>query len=193
MNPFDLRNWKGFAEAGGDSGSPAIVDQIVIDSRRVDSPNALFVPLKGSNLDGHHFVRHAIERGARYALVKRDWEQNPNGIILLRVPDPLKAFQEIAGAYRQQLKAKVIAITGTHGKTMVKDLLQAMLSVEKSTAASPESFNSQVGVPLSLFTIRQEHDVALIEAAASQTQEMDALAAMIRPDHSILTHIGKNI
>jgi alanine racemase/UDP-N-acetylmuramoyl-tripeptide--D-alanyl-D-alanine ligase len=193
MDIFDLRLWPGFAEAGGDTTSPAYIDQVAIDSRRIDSSQALFVPLLGENFDGHQFVSHAADLGSRYALVQKDWIPSKllGNLILLRVKDPLEAFQSIAQTYRRQLKTQVIAIIGSYGKTMVKDLLQAMVAGTKSVAASPESFNSQIGAALSLFTIRQEHEVALIEAGISKQHEMDRLAAMIEPDAVIVTHIGK--
>ena len=193
MDAFDLRKWEGFSPAGGSSTKPALVDQIVIDSRRIDSENALFVALKGEREDGHHYVEQARQAGARFALVSKEW--NPGAsyprLQLLRVSEPLKSFQEIAKTYRLQLPAKIIGITGSFGKTMVKDLLQAFLATQHRTAASPESFNSQIGVPLSLLTLRKEHEFAVIEAAISHRNEMDNLAAMIQPDYTILTPIGK--
>lgn len=193
MDAFDLRLWKGFIEAGGDPSTPALTDQITIDSRRIDSQQALFVALQGLVHDGHKFVGQAFKAGARYALVKKEWIAPPSSekVIYLRVKDPLRAFQEIAHTYRMESSAQVVSITGSYGKTMVKDLLQAMVSTKKHIVASPESFNSQIGVPLSLLTIRKEHEIALIEAGISMKNEMDILAEMIAPDSSILTHIGK--
>lgn len=192
MDPFDLRLWNGFERAGGDLSQPAIIDQISIDSRRLVSQNALFVPLPGTMHDGHHFISHVDSFGARYSLVHNDWKQTqPLSIKLLRVDDPLKALQEIAKTYRQQFTCQVIAIIGSYGKTMVKDLLQAILKNECAVIASPESFNSQIGVPLSLLTIRKEHKIALIEAAFSKLGEIKILADIILPTSAILTHVGK--
>lgn len=193
MDLFDLRNWEGLAAAGGSLAEPVLVDQIVIDSRRISTGDTLFVALRGDKSDGHEYVRHAAQAGAKYALVSTDWQcsQGDPNLILLRVPDTLKAFQAIAKAYRFTLPSKIIGITGSFGKTMVKDLLYPLLSTQKTTAASPESFNSQIGVPLSLLTIRQHHEIAIIEAAISQKGEMDALADIIAPDYTILTPIGK--
>lgn len=193
MDSFDLRLWPGYAQAGGDLSIPAVIDQVSIDSRRVDSSRALFVALPGENHDGHNFVASAARNGARFALVNKDWipENIPPHLVLLRVNDPLQAFQVIAQTYRQQLKAKVVIIAGSYGKTMVKDLLQAMVSTIKSVGASPESFNSQIGAALSLFTLTKEHEVALIEAGISKRFEMDRLTSMISADHAIVTHIGK--
>lgn len=193
MEPFDLRLWKGFVEAGGNPSLPAVVEQVAIDSRRVDSKNALFVALPGNFHDGHKFVVHAAKAGAAYTLVKKGWTiSEPLGNLqLLYVDDPLRAFQEIAKAYRKQLPGKIIGITGSFGKTMVKDLLCAMLATGTNVVASPESFNSQIGVALSLLTVQKKHEIALIEAAISQKDEMEILADMINPDYAILTHIGK--
>jgi len=193
MDAFDLRLWNGFSEAGGHTTMPAITDQITIDSQRIDSPNALFIALKGKTQDGHKFIPQAILAGARYIIVRKDWSSNEPmpDVQILRVEDPLAALQQIAGTYRQQLPCHVIAITGSFGKTMVKDLLQNMLATSYSVVASPESFNSQIGVPLSLLTIRKEHEFALIEAGISQKEEMDILSKMIAADYEIITHIGK--
>lgn len=193
MEPFDLRLWPFLACAGGDASAPAIVDQIVIDSRRVDSPHAMFVALQGTQ-DGHQFVVHAAHAGCRFALVKKEWPAPadlPSHIQLLRVPDPLTAFQQIAGIYRHQLNISIISIVGSYGKTMVKDLLLQMLASEYEVAASPESFNSQIGVPLSLLTLKKRQSIAIIEAAFSKPGEMDALLPLIHPQHAILTHVGK--
>lgn len=193
MDAFDLRNWEGFAAAKGSLAEPVIVDQIAIDSRRIDSPHALFIALKGEREDGHQYVEHAARAGAKFAVVSEQW--NPSSampdLTLLRVPNPLQALQSIAKSYRLQLPIKIIGITGSFGKTMVKDFLHALLKTEKKAAASPESFNSQIGVPLSLLTLSQQHEVGIIEAAISHPNEMQALAEMIRPDYTILTPIGK--
>ncbi len=193
MDAFDLRIWNGFNQAGGSLSEPAIVDQMTIDSRRIASSHSLFIALKGENLDGHDYVCQAAHAGAKYAVVSEQWipPSDLNGLTLLRVKNPLKAFQELARTYRLQLPVKIIGITGSFGKTMVKDLLLTLLATEKKTAASPESFNSQIGVPLSLLTIRKEHEIAIIEAAISQKQEMETLADLIKPDYTILTPLGK--
>lgn len=193
MDAFDLRQWEGFQAAGGSLNEPAMIDQIVIDSRRIDSPHSLFVPLKGEKEDGHHYVAHAAQAGAKYALVSHQWQPAavyPH-LTFLRVASPLQAFQAIAKAYRLQLPTQIIGVTGSFGKTMVKDLLSPLLGTAKRVAASPESFNSQIGVALSLLTLSKQHEIAIIEAAISQKQEMDVLLDLIRPDYTILTPVGK--
>jgi alanine racemase/UDP-N-acetylmuramoyl-tripeptide--D-alanyl-D-alanine ligase len=193
MEIFDLRRWPQFAATGAQLTEPSWVDQICIDSRTIASPNALFVALHGRR-DGHSFIADAAARGARYALVDRHWHQSvhtvPEGITLLPVDNTLNSFQQIAKAYRQQQKCQVVAIAGTHGKTMVKDLLQQLCMQCWPTAASPGSFNSQIGVPLSLLTIESHHQIALIEAAISHCGEIDKLAEIIAPDAVIVTPIA---
>lgn len=194
MDKFDLRLWEGFEAAGGNITTPAFIDQVIIDSRRLNSSEALFVALSGTQDDGHKFVSHVAEAGARFALVRKDWmppASLPAHFTLLKTADPLKAFQEIAQTYRKHKNAVVIGVTGSYGKTMVKDLLQAMTGSVKQTVASPESFNSQIGVPLSLLTITSKHEIAIIEAGISKKNEMDILADMIDPDCVVLTHVGK--
>lgn len=193
MDLFDLNKWKGFQKAGGSPSQSALINQIVIDSRRIESKQSLFVALKGERQDGHLFVEQAAKAGAQFALVSDQWQppQELPNITLLRVPSPLAAFQEIAKCYRSQLPVKIIGITGSFGKTMVKDLLLNLLSPQICTAASPESFNSQIGVPLSLLTLKKEHEIAIIEAAISKKNEMDSLADLIHPDFTLLTPIGK--
>lgn len=193
MDTFDLRQWSNFGRSKGGLTEPALIDQITIDSRRINSNNALFVALKGEHHDGHNYVAQAAQAGAKYAIVNESWNPSKKieNICLLRVPDPMRAFQEVAKAYRMQLPTKIIAVTGSFGKTMVKDLLHAFLCKNKKAAASPESFNSQIGVALSLLTLRKEHEIAIIEAAISEKNEMDYLVDIIRPDYTILTPIGK--
>jgi len=193
MDTFDLRQWDEFEQAGGSPDGVATIDQIAIDSRRIDSPQALFVALKGGKEDGHHYIEQAAHSGAKYALVSLDY-QTPisisSNIILLRVPNPLKAFQAIVTSYRNTLPTKIIGITGSFGKTMVKDLLTAFLGTQKKVIASPGSFNSQIGVALSLLKLTKDHEIGVIEAAISHPNEMDALAEMIHPDYTLLTPTG---
>ncbi|MBA3816776.1 MAG: bifunctional UDP-N-acetylmuramoyl-tripeptide:D-alanyl-D-alanine ligase/alanine racemase [Parachlamydiaceae bacterium] len=193
MDPFDLRKWSGYVAANGSTTLPAIIDQITIDSRRIDSKHTLFIALEGKSSNGHHFIAQAAKSGAKYAIVKKGWKplENLESLILLYVDDPLKALQQIASTYRKQQKCMVVGIAGSYGKTMVKDLLYSMLATTLSVVASPESFNSQIGVPLSLLTINKSHEIALIEAGISKNGEMDNLSEMIGADYGIVTHIGK--
>ncbi|MBS0636716.1 MAG: alanine racemase [Verrucomicrobia bacterium] len=184
MEKLDISTW---------ANCPLVVDQITIDSRRITSKNSLFVALTGSNFDGHAFVRAAFRSGAKACLVRKDYVGSEFGPdkVLIRVDDPLTTLQEMAALYRKMMPAKVIAITGSFGKTMLKDLLYKLLSAQYPTFASPESFNSQIGVALSLLKIKRSHAFAIIEAGISEPGEMDRLTKMIQPDHAILTNCSK--
>lgn len=193
MEPFDLRQWPGYVKAGGNMSSPAIVNQVLIDTRRLETSDSLFIALKGT-LDGHHFISDAANKGCRYALVKKEWQAPndfPETIQMLRVDDPLSSFQEIAAAYRKNLNIPILAIIGSYGKTMVKDFLFKILECSFPVGGSPESFNSQIGVPLSLFTLNSNQKLGIIEAAFSKPDEMRILANLLDPTYAILTHIGK--
>lgn len=193
MDTFDLRKWQGFTEAGGSSIAPATIEDVVIDSRRVFNPKTLFVALPGSKCDGHQFVEQACREGAKFIIVRKDYvpPEEVDKEKLLFVDDPLFSLQDIAKTYRESKSCKVVGILGSYGKTMVKDFLFSILENSSSVVASPESFNSQIGVPLSLFKINDEHKIAIIEAGISHPGEIDRLQGMIRPDFTILTHIGQ--
>ena len=192
MDAFDLRLWEGFQEAGGDLDHPALINQVAIDSRMIDSTSSLFVALPGKQTNGHHYIQEAAKSGASYAIVAKGYLYTGSyPIHLLYVDNPLQALQEIAKAYRNQLPTKIIAITGSYGKTMVKDLLYELIKEHVPCKASPESFNSQIGVPLSIFTLSKEHELAIMEAAISEKHEMEKIAEILRPDFGIVTRVGK--
>lgn len=186
MEKLDLSSW---------ANCPLIVDQITIDSRRITSQNSLFVALTGAHFDGHAFVRAAFRSGSKACLVRKDFQglEVSDDKVLIRVDDPLKTLQEMALAYRKAMSATVIALTGSFGKTMLKDLLYTLFKAEYPTCASPESFNSQIGVALSLFKIKATDRFAIIEAGISEAGEMDRLIKMIQPDHAILTNLSRSI
>lgn len=186
MQRLDISSW---------AKCPLVVDQITIDSRRIVAKNSLFVALTGANFDGHAFVRAAFRSGAKACLVRNDYvgPEAPADKVLIRVKDPLHTLQEMAAAYRRARSAVVIAITGSFGKTMLKDLLCKLFEAEFPTFVSPESFNSQIGVALSLLKINDSHRFAFIEAGISEVGEMDRLIQMIQPDHAILTNLSRSI
>ncbi|MFA6916683.1 MAG: alanine racemase [Parachlamydiales bacterium] len=195
MDPFDLQLCPEIASLLNKLHihSPTFIDQVAIDSRRISSPHSIFFALQGTH-DGHHFIENAISNGARFAVVKEDFPALalPQSIHLLRVHSPLQTLQSLAGSYRKQLKdTTFVAIAGSFGKTMLKDLLWNILRLQYPIAASPGSYNSQIGVPLSLFTVSSKDKIALIETAVSEPGEMDILHKMVLPDRGIITHFGK--
>jgi len=175
--------------SGGESeGLPDSFAEIITDTRKITGAGTLFVALMGPKFDGHDYVEEALYKGAS-ALVRADWKPEiTHGVI--RVADPMAALQALAAAWRARFEIPVIGITGSNGKTIVKEMLASILARQFTVYRSPGSFNSQVGVALSLLGIRPEHEVAIIEAGISEVGEMERLAQMIQPTHGILTSIG---
>lgn len=167
--------------------------EVCIDSRSVNIPEAaLFFALKGKNHDGHDYVGKLYEKGVRCFVVD---EQHPGFTGLkeanfLRVANVQEALQRLATFHRCHTSAEVIGITGSNGKTVVKEWIYQLLAEDVSLYRSPRSYNSQVGVPLSLLGIGDGVQLAVIEAGISKPGEMAKLQNMIRPEIGIFTHLG---
>ncbi len=168
-----------------------VIDDVVIDSREISSKQSLFVALKGKRQDGHDFVLDAVRRGAKGVLVKKGAKLPPlpDSVCLVQVDDPLAGLQSIAREYRKAMEVPVMAIGGAVGKTLVKDFLSELLRKQFSVSCSPESFNSQIGVPLSLLKIRRGDKVALIESAISEPGEIERLIPMLEPEFTLITSL----
>jgi alanine racemase len=172
----------------------APANDLIIDSRTLTHPaNSVFFAIKGQRHDGHSFITEAYGKGVRNFVVSRepsDLSALPDCNILL-VDDTLKALQILAAAHRSKFQIPVIGITGSNGKTIVKEWLFQLLSPDKKIVRSPKSYNSQVGVPLSVWQMNEEHELAIFEAGISEPDEMDRLQPVIRPDIGIFTNIGQ--
>lgn len=167
--------------------------EISIDSRSVVAPEStMFFALKGKNHDGHDYVENLYERGVRRFVIseKREAYASLREAEFYVVEDVLKALQTYAKGHREKMNAEVVAITGSNGKTIVKEWLYQMLMTDFVVYRSPRSYNSQVGVPLSLNGIREDTQLAIIEAGISRKNEMVHLESMIKPDICIFTHLG---
>jgi len=171
------------------TGESPCISQYAFDTRKLHSPaTTVFLALQGELRDGHSFAARAYQLGVRnfwvtHALSLTDAHQ-------LIVPDVLGALQKLAAYHRTQFAYPVVAITGSNGKTTVKEWLASLLQGHQLIVKSPRSFNSQLGVALSLLLMRQHHTLALIEAGISRRGEMQRLAEMIKPTHGVLTHMG---
>ena len=187
MELIDLHQWMGRIK-------PLLIDDVIVDSRAVRGSRALFVALKGRHGDGHAYVPDAIRSGAACAIVCNEYAA-PEGVLeeqLIRVKDPLAALQDLARWYRSTLPSlRVIAVTGSCGKTMLKDLLGHLFSGPE-VYTSPESFNSQLGVALSLLSIPKKTRLAFIEMAANKPGEMERLARMAQPEGMLVTNFFRN-
>jgi alanine racemase len=170
-----------------------IIEHLLIDSRKIVFPAAsLFFALPGPRRDGHDFIAEVYQRGVRAFVVNDSFDgaDFPDAVFL-KVENVLTAFQALAAHHRAQFTIPVIGITGSNGKTIVKEWLYQLLSPEYNIVRSPRSYNSQVGVPLSVWQMNEQHTLAIFEAGISVPSEMDKLAAIIKPTLGVLTNIGE--
>ncbi len=184
------------ASVRGEVLAGAEVVDLVFDARKLwglEPSGAMFLALKGRR-DGHDFVGQAYAAGVRYFLVSRYeavWEGLYAGAVFLVVEDVLVALQLMASWHRGRLSGVVMGITGSNGKTIVKEWLWELLKDDFSVGKSPRSYNSGLGVALSLLNVAAGTEVALLEAGISARGEMDVLGGMMRPNMVVLTHLGE--
>ena len=171
----------------------ASINRISIDSRtRFAGEGTLFIALKGENRDGHNFIKDAFDKGVRNFLVEKSFSSSLKSANFIVVNDTLVALQLWAQQHRLKFNIPIVAITGSNGKTVVKEWLYHFLKSKYNISRSPKSYNSQIGVPLSILMINESHQLALIEAGISEPGEMKNLHQLIQPTHSILTSIGNS-
>jgi len=176
-----------------ESDTNTIISELAIDSRRLIVPEvSIFFALTSKRNDGHKYIEELYEKGVRNFVV----ESEPSNPLLfyntniIKVKNTLLALQALAAAHRKQFKIPVIGITGSNGKTIVKEWLYQLLNESHNIVRSPKSFNSQIGVPLSVWQMREDHDLAIFEAGISEQDEMDHLQPIIQPTIGIFTNIG---
>lgn len=168
----------------------AIIKSLIVDSRSLaDAPHSLFFAIKAQR-DGHQFIANAYQQGIRNFVVAQaiSTEQFPEAS-WIEVPDTLAALQQLVAFHRSQYHLKVIGITGSNGKTIVKEWLYQLLSVDEQVVRSPKSYNSQIGVPLAVWQLNAHHQLGIFEAGLSKPNEMEKLAAIIQPTIGVLTNI----
>ncbi len=169
------------------------ITHLQLDSRQINYPEcSLFFALKGIAHDGHQFVGEAYRKGIRYFVLEQPLEgELPEDACLFFVPDSLAALQDLAAAHRREIKAApIFGITGSNGKTVVKEWLYQLLEPDFSVLRSPRSYNSQTGVPLSVWRLEEKHQIALFEAGISEMGKMKKLARIIAPTHGVFTALG---
>ncbi len=159
----------------------------VTDSRQVEK-DFLFIPVKGQRVDGHDFIPAVFEKGALATLSERPLEQCPGPCIL--VDSCLQALKDIAAYYRSQLSIPIVGITGSVGKTSTKEMIASVLSTRYHVLKTEGNFNNEIGLPLTILRIREEHEAAVVEMGISDFGEMHHLAAIARPDVCVITNIG---
>ena len=179
----------------------AQISELCFDSRQIKKPTeTLFFAFKTDRNDGHRYIPDLLDKGVRHFVVTTLPDRWPElddkqrqmllASDLFVVKDTLAALQSIATAHRQRFQCPTIGITGSNGKTIVKEWLSNMLAEDRHVTASPDSYNSQIGVPLSIWQLNSQTEVAVFEAGISKPDEMERLADIIRPTIGILTNIG---
>jgi alanine racemase len=171
-----------------------LVNRFSIDSRTLsDYANTAFIALRGDRHDGHIFIPELISAGVKTFLVNKDYNppKNENAVNWIFVDNTLNALQNLAAWHRKKSQARIIGITGSNGKTIVKEWIYQSLRNEIPVFRSPRSYNSQVGVPLSVLMIRQQDKMAVLEAGISKRHEMSKLEKILLPETGIITTIGE--
>ena len=164
---------------------------LTTDSRAVKA-GELFVAFSGENFDGHNYCAKAVELGATGVLVSKDVEGLPEDVAVFKVPNTLKAFQEIARAYRRSFAdLKVFAITGSNGKTSTKDLLAACLGAKYNVVKTQGNFNNEIGLPKTLLNITVDTDIAVVEMGMRGLGQIAELCEIAEPDSGLISNVGE--
>ncbi|MEO7922771.1 MAG: bifunctional UDP-N-acetylmuramoyl-tripeptide:D-alanyl-D-alanine ligase/alanine racemase [Chitinophagaceae bacterium] len=173
--------------------SDTIIEHLLLDSRKISSPgSSLFFAIRGNRRDGHQFIPELYKKGLRNFVVSEATDNTPYpDANFLLVDDTLIALQQLAAWHRSQFSLPVIGITGSNGKTIVKEWLYQLLHPDHTIVRNPKSYNSQVGVPLSVWQMNAQHELGIFEAGISEQGEMMRLEKIIQPTIGILTNIGE--
>ncbi len=186
FDPKQLAAWTGGSWL---NGVPRVVDGISTDSRCI-APGSIFVAIRGLNFDGHDFVSSAFCRGASGAVVARSDLAGKAPGPLLAVNDTAKALQHMAANYRQMLNIRVIAVTGSVGKTTVKEMIAGILTRRLATAKTIGNWNNEYGLPLSILNMESHAKVGVFELGVNHPGELLPLCQLLKPDWGIITTVG---
>ena len=182
------------ANVFGEFAENVVITDFVYDTRKITfHAESMFVALKGQLRDGHDFVQLAYEKGIRVFLVVNEYQipiEYLTDAIFLKVQNPIQGLQTLAANHRKQFYIPIVGITGSNGKTVVKEWLSELLSRDFNIYKSPRSFNSQLGVAVSMLALEKSHELGIFEAGISQHGEMDALWNIIKPSLTVITHLG---
>lgn len=161
---------------------------VSIDTRKIEK-DCLFICLKGENFDGNQFAEEALTKGAKYVISDNPIYANKDHIFV--VVDSLSFLQQLARYHRRKMRAKVIGITGSNGKTSSKELINCVLSQGYDVLATQGNLNNHIGVPLTLLRLKQHHEIAIIEMGANKFKDIEELCVIAEPNYGIITNIGK--
>lgn len=170
----------------------ARIEHLLTDSRNVVfGERSLFFAISGKQLDGHHYINQAMESGVKNFVVEHIPSQTFLDCNYLLVENSIRALQQLTSFHRKQFPIPVVGITGSNGKTITKEWLYHLLKIDLDIVRSPKSYNSQIGVPLSVWIMDEKNELAIFEAGISLPDEMDFLENIIHPDIGIITNITK--
>src|SRR5881398_4255357 len=191
MNRLSILEIAEFAGAAVSSGHrKTLIDKISTDSRTLKH-GELFVALRGENFDAHSFVESVAKAGAAGAIVDSNWTGKiPENFVLIRTEDTLQAYQKLAANYRKSLPLKVVAITGSNGKTSTKDFTAAVLGRRFRFTKTQGNFNNHVGLPRTMLEATSQGEVAVWEIGMNHPGEVAVLAKLAAPDAAIITNVG---
>jgi alanine racemase len=192
MQPYSIREISEVVKGRVSGDANPYITHILTDSRKILDPStSLFFAIQGERRDGHDFITEACQRGVEAFVVAKPPapELLPQACFIV-VEDTLKALQDLAAFHRKRFSYPVIGLTGSNGKTIVKEWLNHLLHDDFHIVRSPKSYNSQIGVPLSIWLMNEHANLAIIEAGISTRGEMENLEKMIRPDLGVFTNIG---
>lgn len=170
-------------------GEDVSFESVSIDTRTLRS-GALYIAIQGERFDGHDFVKQALQAGAVACVVNDDVDELREALPLIRVKDTKKSLGFLASAWKKQYRPFCVAITGSSGKTTVKEMLAAILSLEGQTMATKGNLNNDIGVPLTLLCLKEQDKYAVIEMGASAEGEIDYTVRLVTPDVAVITNIA---
>jgi UDP-N-acetylmuramoyl-tripeptide--D-alanyl-D-alanine ligase len=171
-------------------GDPEMVVRGVgMDSRAVE-PHSLFACIKGERVDGHDFALAAVRAGAAAVLAQREAPEVSRLVPVLIVQDAVSALGRLARAWREKARARVVAVTGTAGKTTVKEMILAILRRRVTVAGTKGNFNNQIGLPLSMLACPETAKIWVLEVGISRPGDMEELGCVVRPDLAVITNVG---
>lgn len=176
----------------GKQSKDYLIQFLELDSRNIrETQNLLYICVAGTNHNGHDFIKEVYNKGVRAFLVSQEVHFNDyEGASFILVQDTVEALQQIAAAHRKKFDIPSLGITGSNGKTIVKEWLYTLLSPDIAVVKNPKSYNSQVGVPLSVWNIDNHHQLGIFEAGISEPGEMENLAFVIEATIGVFTNIG---
>lgn len=189
MDKLSLKEIAQVTGAEINSDTETFFERVTTDSRKVSS-GALFVALKGEHFNGEDFTADAFKKGAAGVLVSKAFDKNLDGVII-KVDDTLTAYRQIAGVWRDRFDIPIVAVTGSNGKTTTKDLAAAALNGLGNVLKTSGNFNNEVGVPMTLLTLRDTHRAAVVEIGMRGLGQIESLAEIVKPTIGIVTNVSE--